>query len=131
MDASANGATVEIVLNQTAIDDINTAILQSPGDKLFAIGGNLEIPNGRVAYAFAYTSSSSMSRTLTLKTTVPEPLNFANVNNVAIGAQTISNQTSITGIDTGIEISITGGEYSVNGSVFTSTAGTVSNGDTL
>ncbi len=72
MSESSNGMIIEIVLNEIAINDINASINQNPGNNFFAFGGNLEIPNTRVAYAFANTGNDLFSRTLTL-TPVPVP----------------------------------------------------------
>ncbi len=67
MNESSNGTTVEFVLNEAAIDDINNAIGQGAGARYFALGGNLELPNVRVACAFGNTGFDRFGRTLTLK----------------------------------------------------------------
>ena len=72
INESSNGTTVEIVLNQRAIDDINAAIGQGAGLSYFALGGNLELPNTRIAYAFANTGFNQFDRTLSLAP-VPVP----------------------------------------------------------
>ena len=77
MDESSNGKTIEIILNEIAIRDINSTIDQNSYGNLFAVGGNLESPNSRVAYAFSNTGYDLFSRTLTLETvpinTIPSP----------------------------------------------------------
>jgi hypothetical protein len=45
------------------------------------------------------------------------------------GTAATSNTVQMTGISAGTPISITGGEYSINGGAYTSAAGTVNNGD--
>ncbi|MCM8857602.1 MAG: hypothetical protein LC541_18610 [Candidatus Thiodiazotropha sp.] len=77
MDESSNGTTIEIMLNEIAIIDINSTINENAYNNLFAIGGNLESTNSRVAYAFSNTGYNLFDRTLTLETvsssTVPLP----------------------------------------------------------
>jgi hypothetical protein len=61
----------------------------------------------------------------------PNPFSFSPVTNVSLSTVVASDTVTITGIDTAVPVSITGGEYSVNGGVFTSALGTVVNGDTI
>lgn len=61
--------------------------------------------------------------------TTPDPFSFADQTGVALGTAITSAFVTITGIDTVASISVVGGEYSINGGAFTSSAGTVDNGD--
>ena len=67
---------------------------------------------------------------LTIDTT-PDAILFTDLIDVALDTPVSTEILNITGIDTDTYISITGGEYSLNGGAFTSTAGTAVNGDTL
>lgn len=54
---------------------------------------------------------------------------FTDQSGVTLNTSTISNFVSITGLTRDTVISITGGEYSINGSAYTSARGTVVDGD--
>lgn len=58
--------------------------------------------------------------------TTPDDFHFTDESGVAPGAVVVSNTVSITGIDSPVEISVTGGEYSVGcGATFTSAPGII------
>jgi|GEM_PF-1308315 len=63
--------------------------------------------------------------------TTPDSFNFIHVTNAELGSEVISNSVTISGINDVAPISISGGQYSVNGGAFTSAAGTVTNGQTI
>lgn len=63
--------------------------------------------------------------------TTPDPFSFVPQNAVSLGAVIISNTVTITGINTTVPVSVTGGAYSLNGGAFTSVAGTIKAGDTI
>lgn len=63
--------------------------------------------------------------------TVPDAFTFTDQTGVARSAVISSNAITVAGIDAPEPISVTGGEYSVNGGAFTSAAGTVTNGNTV
>lgn len=60
---------------------------------------------------------------------VPSAFIFNDVSSVALGTQQISNIIVVSGINGPSPISVTNGEYNVNGGAYTSVAGTVVNGD--
>ncbi len=61
-----------------------------------------------------------------------DPIGFATQNDVALSTVLTSEFQTLTGIKTPLDISITGGEYSIGcTAIFTSTASTVTSGDTL
>ena len=57
--------------------------------------------------------------------------NFQTQYGVAPNTPVTSNSITVTGISTPTPISVTGGQYSINGSAWTSMVGTVSNGQTV
>ncbi|MBL8225513.1 MAG: hypothetical protein JNM50_09290 [Chromatiales bacterium] len=57
--------------------------------------------------------------------TSPDPINFAAQIDVPLSTLVTSNTVTITGIDAPTPISVTDGEYSINGGAFTSAAGNV------
>lgn len=63
--------------------------------------------------------------------TTPDAFTFADRFNVATATEITSDPVTITGIDAAAAITVTGGTYSINGGAFTSSAGTVVNGDTV
>ncbi|MBI3043630.1 MAG: fibronectin type III domain-containing protein, partial [Betaproteobacteria bacterium] len=62
---------------------------------------------------------------------VNDPLAFAPKTDVVPGTLQTSNAVNIVGISNGTAISITGGEYSINGGDFTTSPGTINNGDSM
>lgn len=62
---------------------------------------------------------------------IPDAFVFTDVSDVAVSSTITSNTITIAGIVVPASITITGGEYSVNGAAFTSASGMVSNGDTV
>lgn len=64
--------------------------------------------------------------------TTPDQFTFADRFNVATSTQITSDPITVAGIDAAATITITGGTYDINGSgSFTSSSGTVNNGDTV
>jgi hypothetical protein len=59
--------------------------------------------------------------------TTPDAFTFTNQTATALSASISSNEIVISGINTSTSVSITGGEYSIEGGAFTTAAGTVSN----
>jgi len=63
--------------------------------------------------------------------TSPDAFSFANVKEQPRSTATISNKVTIEGINTPAAISITGGEYSIDGNDFSSSPSTVTNQQTI
>jgi len=63
--------------------------------------------------------------------TSPDPFTFIDQGNVALNSSVISGAIVINGINAPAPLSITGGEYSINGGQFFATAGVIANGDSL
>lgn len=63
--------------------------------------------------------------------TTPDQFTFADRFNVATSTEITSDPITITGIDAAADITVTGGTYNINGGAFTSSAGTVVNGDVI
>ncbi len=61
--------------------------------------------------------------------TTPNPFTFIDQTGVALNTVVTSNTITVAGINAAAPISITGGTYSVNGGAYTSTSGTVNNGN--
>lgn len=67
----------------------------------------------------------------TVPDSTPDAFSFTATTGAAINSVHTSNAVTVKGIDTSVAVSITGGEYSVNGGAFTSAAGTVVVNDTV
>lgn len=63
--------------------------------------------------------------------TTPDVFTFTDQTAVALSTVVESNAITVAGINAAAAISVTGGEYSIGGGAFTSTAGTVTNGQTV
>lgn len=69
--------------------------------------------------------------TLALPDTTPDQFTFVDQIDMAPNAAVDSNAIVVSGINLASPITITGGEYSINGGVFTSVDGTVNNNDSV
>ena len=61
----------------------------------------------------------------------PDAFSFTDQTDVAVSTQITSNTITVAGITSAAAISVTGGEYAINGGSYTSDAGTVENGNTV
>ena len=61
----------------------------------------------------------------------PNPFSFTDQTGVALSTLIISNTITVTGINAGTSISISGGQYSRNNGTFTTSQGTAYNGDSI
>ena len=75
-----------------------------------------------------FNSKTAASVTTTPSDTIPDTYSFASKTSVALSTVISSNSVTITGIDAAAAISVTHGEYSLNGGSFTAAAGTLTNG---
>lgn len=86
--------------------------------------------------AFSYTSpdvpvSKNNCLTWIAGDTTVDPFAFIDRTGQPLSTEIQSNTISVSGINIAVQISITGGDYSINGGAFTNVAGTVVNGDTV
>jgi len=63
--------------------------------------------------------------------TTPNAFSFIDQSDVALNTLTNSNTLSITGINSATNVSISGGEYSINGGAYTASASTLNNNDSV
>jgi len=63
--------------------------------------------------------------------TTPDAFTFTDQTGVALSTVIESAAITVSGINSAAAISVTGGEYSINGGAWTSAAGTVTNGQTV
>ena len=63
--------------------------------------------------------------------TLPDSFSFASENDVNIGELILSDIVTISGIDVVVDVSVSGGDYSIDGGSFTSADGSISVGQSL
>ena len=63
--------------------------------------------------------------------TTPDAFSFAGENDVALASIILSETVTISGINVAASISVSGGEYSIDGGAFTSATGSISNNQSL
>ena len=118
--AGQNGSVIEF--DDDGGDGLNSRIIRT-------------LPAGTYTVETTTWSSVNLTGNFTLLVAivdvVPDAFSFTDQTNVASGTTITSNAVTVTGVNTATAISITGGQYSVNGANFTSTAGTVNNGDSV
>lgn len=106
-----NGDSVRV--QQTSSASYNTTT-----DTVLTIGG--------VSDTFSVTTEAAPQND-----TTPDAFSFIDQTGVAISTAITSNSITVSGINAATAISIVGGTYSVNGSGFVSSAGSVNNGDNV
>lgn len=75
--------------------------------------------------------SDTFSVTTEPADTTPNSFSFNDQFNLGLNELIYSNSITVTGINTSTSIDITAGEYSINGNGYTTSSGTVSNGDVV
>ena len=63
--------------------------------------------------------------------TTPDAFSFASRNDVKLSEAMLSDSVTISGINVAVPISVSGGEYSIDGGAFTGATGSISNGQSL
>lgn len=102
--------------------------------------GNGDIVELRAQAATGYGATTSARLTVgtiaaafvletRLRDTTPEPFSFEPVFSATAGSTVTSAPITVSGIDSGTRISVTGGSYQIDGGAWTTTPGTVSAGN--
>ena len=73
----------------------------------------------------------SSTNNIVVEDTTPDAFYFIDQKGVAVSTSVESNTITVSGIDSDIAISITGGEYSIDGGIYTSATGSVGNGQSI
>ncbi len=88
-----------------------------------------------VSISYRYDAAGNLLAATTTSTlvadTTPNSFSFDAVTGAGLAAQTESAAITVSGITAPVAISVSNGQYQINGGTWTSTAGTVSNGDTV
>jgi uncharacterized protein (DUF1330 family) len=105
------------------VNNTDTVSVRHTSSTLSATVTNTALSIGGVSDTFSSTTLAS--------DTTPNPFAFTDQTNVALNTQVTSNTITVQGINAPAAISVTGGQYNINGGAFTSVVGTVSNADTV
>jgi serine protease len=77
------------------------------------------------------TATDTINITISPPDTTPDAFSFTDQTDVERSTAITSNAITVSGINSAAAISVNNGEYSINNGNFTSTTGTVANGDTV
>ncbi|MBL8483230.1 MAG: PKD domain-containing protein, partial [Rhodocyclaceae bacterium] len=77
------------------------------------------------------TAQRSITVSVVGNDTIPDAFSFAAVSNAPVNTLVASGPVAVSGINVPSPISVSGGEYSVDGGAYTTAAGTVSNGQSV
>jgi hypothetical protein len=108
--------------NAGSVNNGDQVTMQVASSAAYSVTTNATLTIGGVSDAFSVTTNVD---------TTPEAFTFTDQTDVALNTVITSNTITVSGINSQANISIVGGTYSKNGGAFTSTAGKVSNGDTV
>lgn len=89
----------------------------------FSSSVNTTLTVGGVSDTFTTTTGAADS--------TPNSFTFNDQTNVQLNTTQTSNEITISGINTSVSVSVSGGTYSKNGGAYTSASGTAVNGDTF
>ena len=138
--------STEVTSAPVTINGINQSVSISISGGSYSIGGGaftsatVNVTNGQVVTVKVKSSDKTntpVTATLTVGgvsaaftvTTVldvtPDAFTFTPVTGAGAKAVTSSNEITVTGVDVAVPVSITNGEYSINGAAYTNAAGTV------
>ena len=127
--AGANGSIgpASSTVNQGA-----TAALTVTPDAGYSIG-TVSGCNGSLSGTTYTTGGITADCTVTASfiDTTPDAFSFTDQSNVIAGDVATSNSITVSGIDTATAITVSDGEYAIDGAAFTSAAGTVANGQSV
>jgi hypothetical protein len=121
-----------------APSDVNTAFWSRTSD--LTSSGTGTIPNAKASSGNSGSSWSALvdaSNNLmiavdgTAADTTPDAFSFVDQTSVPLSTTITSAPITVSGINAGAPISVVGGQYSINGGGFTSSAGTVADGDSV
>lgn len=110
-----------------SVNNGNTITVRQTSSSAYATTTNATLTVGGVSDVFSVTTLAAPVG----DDTTPDAFSFTDQNNVALSSVITSNAISITGINVATAISVSGGEYSVNGGAYTATSSTVNNNDTV
>ncbi len=111
-------------------DFISTASTVNEGDKVVVQLDSADYGSSEKAILTIGGVSAPFSVT-TIKDDVLDAISFASKSSVARGVNIESDSVTVSGVNVPMPVSIVGGEYSIDGGDYVSSAGTVTEGQTL
>lgn len=126
---SVNGAAFTSGNGVVNDGDVVTLRLRSSGDYASTVSATVTI--GGVSDTFSVRTRAAPVTPPPAPDTTPDAFTFATQTGVEPGSVVTSAPVTIGGIDAAAAVSVSGGEYSINGGDFGSAAGTVVAGDAL
>ena len=105
------------------VNDGDTVVVRHLSSTTFGASVDTLLSIGGVSDTFTSTTGAA--------DTTPDAFSFQDVPDADLGTVQISNTITVTGIDAAAPVSITGGEYSVNGDPYTSADGVVNANDEI
>ena len=120
---SINGGTFRT--SSTTVSNGNTVRVQQTSASTNGTTTNTVLTIGGVKDTFSVTTTGGTTDT------VPNAFSFTDQTGVALNTAITSNAVTISGINAPAPISISGGSYAINGAAFTSSTGTINNGNTV
>jgi hypothetical protein len=120
---SENGGAYTAAQGSAAAGDTFKVRLLSSSAYVDAATATLTI--GGVSSAFSITTKEQTADG------TPNPFTFIDVTGATLSTAYESNTITVSGIDTSVAVTVTGGQYSKNGGAYTSAAGTAVAGDTF
>ena len=102
-----------------------TVTVQHTSSSSYTTATNTTLTIGGVSDTFTSTTQAFVSDT------TPDAFYFTDQTGVALSTVITSNTITVAGINSATSISITGGTYSINGGAYTSSSGTITNGQTV
>ncbi len=118
---SINGG--EFTAGPATVKNGNTIVVRLTSSDTFSTKKKATLKIGAVRGTFSVATLAA--------DTIPQTFIFSPRTDVGLNASTTSNAVTVAGINVPVPISISGGEYSINGKGFTSDPGTVHNGDVV
>jgi hypothetical protein len=102
-----------------------TVTLRLMSSASYATATSATLTIGGVAAIFGVTTENEPADA------TPDAFSFVTQTSVARNTTVVSNGVTVSGINTPAAISVTGGEYSIGGGPYTSSAGTIASGQTV
>ncbi|OZG73540.1 hypothetical protein BTA51_11075 [Hahella sp. CCB-MM4] len=99
--------------------------------KVTLVGGGSTTITASIAADSKYNATSAAYSLTANNDTTPDDFELGSISNATLGGEANSNTVTISGLTATATISITGGEYTINGSGRTSSPGVVSNGNNV
>ena len=120
---SVNGGAFTSTIPNAVVNNGDTITVRQTASSSYSTTTVAVLTVGGINKSFSVTTFAA--------DTIPNAFNFMPQANDTLNTPLVSNSITVSGINAPTPISVTGGQYSVNGGAFTGNAGTVNNGDVV